>query len=254
MILLRDFFRLHKMNITARNQKLAGIAIAPILFIVAILAVLAGAIAAGSGSFNSGTSQDRARLMAQAILQKANEIKSAVEIVVANGCTPEQISFQNDSLGINYTNPNSPLSTQPQCHVFHPHGGKLQNWPGSRSWQVSRDVVTAVQPTWGGHYDNAPGVDFIGLNAVQNPSLGPYGTTAADLFLRFPYLEQATCAEINRLLTGNPAITNGTGNFSSLFRGTYTQPAEATITLAAGDRGCAQTSSLYFYIVAIAFR
>ena len=36
----------------------AGIAIGPILFIIAILAILAAAIAAGSGSFTAGTTSE----------------------------------------------------------------------------------------------------------------------------------------------------------------------------------------------------
>lgn len=45
-----------------------GIAIGPILFVIAILAVLVGAISSGSGGFGSDTSVERARANAAAIV------------------------------------------------------------------------------------------------------------------------------------------------------------------------------------------
>ncbi len=52
-----------------------GIAIGPILFVVALLAVLATAIAAGSGAFSGDTSAVKAKAQAAAILEYANEVK-----------------------------------------------------------------------------------------------------------------------------------------------------------------------------------
>jgi hypothetical protein len=69
----------------------AGIAIGPILFVVAILAVLVGAIAAGSGGFGSSTADEAARVRASTIVQQAVTIKGAFDRIVVNGATPSQV-------------------------------------------------------------------------------------------------------------------------------------------------------------------
>ena len=51
----------------------AGIAIGPILFVIAVLAILASAIAAGIGSLTGGATMETATLMAQTILNQGSE-------------------------------------------------------------------------------------------------------------------------------------------------------------------------------------
>lgn len=75
----------------ARFTANAGIAIGPILFVVAILAVLVGAIAAGSGGFGSSTADEAARVRASTIIQQAVSIKGAFDRIVVNGATPAQV-------------------------------------------------------------------------------------------------------------------------------------------------------------------
>ena len=65
-----------------RNNNQRGIVIGPILAVVALLAVLASAIAAGSGSFNGDTSAVKAKAQATAILEYAHEVKFAVDRVL----------------------------------------------------------------------------------------------------------------------------------------------------------------------------
>ena len=108
------------MNRTGNRQ--SGIAIGPILFVVAILAVLASAIAAGSGAFNSDTSAVKAKAQASAILEYANEVKFAVDRLLAKGCADTQISFENPIVS-GYTNPNAP--SDKSCHVFDVNGGGI---------------------------------------------------------------------------------------------------------------------------------
>ncbi len=100
------------------NQR--GIVIGPILFIVAILAVLASAIAAGSGAFNGDISAVSAKAQAAAILEQANEIKLGVDRVLGKGCTDTQVSFENPIVS-GYENPNAP--SDKSCHVFDVNGG-----------------------------------------------------------------------------------------------------------------------------------
>lgn len=81
------------MQITNNNRFVAaaGIAIGPILFVVAILAVLVGAIAAGSGGFGSSTADEAARVRSSTIIQQAVTIKGAFDRIVVNGATAGQV-------------------------------------------------------------------------------------------------------------------------------------------------------------------
>jgi hypothetical protein len=69
----------------------AGIAIGPILFVVAILAVLVGAIAAGSGGFGGSTADETARVRAGTIIQQGINIKNGSDRMVVNGSDPTTI-------------------------------------------------------------------------------------------------------------------------------------------------------------------
>lgn len=57
----------------------AGIAIGPILFIIAILAILAAAIAAGSGSFTAGTANESNSTKASALIQIGDTLKVGMD-------------------------------------------------------------------------------------------------------------------------------------------------------------------------------
>ena len=103
-----------------RRTHQRGIAIGPILFVVALLAVLASIIAAGSGSFNSDISAVKAKAQATAILEYAHEVKFAVDRVSGKGCKDTEISFENPIVS-GYENPNAP--SDKSCHVFDVNGG-----------------------------------------------------------------------------------------------------------------------------------
>lgn len=46
----------------------SGIAIGPILFVIAVLGILAAAVAAGSGSFSTSSSKESAQAMASTVM------------------------------------------------------------------------------------------------------------------------------------------------------------------------------------------
>ena len=60
----------------------AGIAIGPILFIIAILGILAAAIAAGSGSFTSGTQNEGNSTKASALIQIGENLKVGMDRIL----------------------------------------------------------------------------------------------------------------------------------------------------------------------------
>jgi hypothetical protein len=63
----------------------AGIAIGPILFIIALLGILAAAISAGSGSFVSSTSRESSRSKAAALIEIGQNLRVGYDRVISYG-------------------------------------------------------------------------------------------------------------------------------------------------------------------------
>ena len=161
------------------NQR--GIAIGPILYIVAILAVLVSAIAAGSGAFNGDISAVSAKVQATTILEQANEVKFAVDRLIAKGCTDTEISFENPVVG-DYINPNSP--SDKSCHVFDVNGGGII---------YKKPII--------GDLCFSGFLTFYGIGKTcQSDSSCP------DLSFTLKGIEDKVCAEINYIIHGNPTI------------------------------------------------
>ena len=188
-----------------RNTHQRGIAIGPILFVVAILAVLASAIAAGSGAFNGDISAISAKAQASAILEYANEVKFAVDRVLAKGCKDTEISFENSIIS-GYVNPNAP--SDKSCHVFDVNGG---------------GIVWKKPPANTSGY--AEGLFYSGHHGFVGTSL-PLGgiNPTQDLILFFPNITKDVCEEINMLILSNSSIPSFSTlgfNTDAKFIGTY---------------------------------
>jgi type II secretory pathway pseudopilin PulG len=203
-----------------------GIALGPILFIIAILAIIAAAIAAGSGSFTANTNTEGSKVSASTIIQVAESLKSAVQKVQSQGCTATQISFANPTV-TSYTNPNSP--SDKSCNVFDPNGGSM-------SFPIITTATHEIEsPSW--EYFTFEGSSkFTGLGTGTAPSLAAF----------LPIDSMATCDAINAQL-GLPtspythwfwyqAPSNPSYGF---FTGTYNY-VNNTISVASGAvMGCA---------------
>lgn len=87
-----------------------GIAIGPLLFVVAILGLLVTAIAAGSGSFSSSSNNEAARTKAAALLQIGQILKAGVERLAGLGVDIDTINID-------------PTSTSNTNDLFAPAGG-----------------------------------------------------------------------------------------------------------------------------------
>ncbi len=106
----------------------AGIAIGPLLFIIAILGVLAIAIAASSGSFTGSTASDSARLKASSLIQIGGLLKVGFARMTGAG-----VDFDNINI--------DPTATTNDNDLFAPSGGSvnvpsvtLANNPAVDSW------------------------------------------------------------------------------------------------------------------------
>lgn len=117
----------------------AGIAIGPILFIIAILAILAAAIAAGSGSFTAGTSQESSRTKASALIQIGENLKVGMDrMMMENGVSYGAYTVNS----ANTTNNND---------LFSPTGGgitvpsdALANQAGTDHWLYPTGAVPGL--------------------------------------------------------------------------------------------------------------
>ncbi len=126
-------------RITDMSQRLpheAGIAIGPILFVVAILGILAAAIAAGSGSFTGSSSTESARTKAAALIQIGQNLKVGADRLVGLG-------YDADTIHID------PTSTTLDNDIFSPSGGgvgvpsvTMANTPATDTWHYTHLAVT----------------------------------------------------------------------------------------------------------------
>jgi len=110
----------------------AGIAIGPILFIIAVLGILAAAIAAGSGSFTSGTAQESNRTKAAAMIEIGQNLKIGYERIASSLNATVGTDF--DAIIINQNN------TSETVDLFSPTGGGISAPSTTMGLDPSSDV------------------------------------------------------------------------------------------------------------------
>jgi hypothetical protein len=246
------------LSLSRRAPLNSGIAVGPILFVIAILAVLVGAISSGSGGFGSNTSPERAKILAAQIINQAQQVKNAVDRVRANGCSDEEISFENGVVS-GYTNPNSPLASKPWCHVFQPNGGGI-------TWQRP-PIVPTYLGVW--RYNGSNVFAGVGSGSSSLPSAScPYdGTLCVELGAFLYGIPQNICYEISKLtstLTPSDSIPidRNAINIDNPFVGVYWQSNNSIgdvagqTTLQGKTIGCAQFEgqNTYFFFAALVAR
>ncbi len=176
----------------------AGIAIGPILFIIAILAILAAAIAAGSGGFTAGTSGEKARTQASAMIEVGQNLKVGMDRLVIDN----SIDIPNIVISASKTANNNEL--------FSPIGGGIAAPSTALAGNPSSD-------TW--FYLNAP---FTGVgNSSNNQIIAMLNVT------------QSLCAEVNNKVIGSTATTPSAINAANLL----TLANGAALTIPAGLQG-----------------
>lgn len=153
----------------SRRSVEAGIAIGPILFVVAILAILATAITASTANFGVGASQETNRVNAMALLHIGSSLKLGADRVMGLGAQANQVTTTGAATYVD---------------MFYVNGGGL-TFPS---------VALAANPasdTW--LYTWVP-VTHIG--------------TASPDMVAVLKISQGVCDEINRIING-PATTTG---------------------------------------------
>jgi hypothetical protein len=139
----------------------AGIAIGPILFIIAILGILAAAIAAGSGSFTSGTSAESDKTKASALIQIGENLKIGMDRLTMEN----EVTFANVVINANNTSTTTDL--------FSPTGGGI-------TIPATSMAADSINDVW--YYPTA-----------SIPQLG----TSAPERLAMLHVTQGTCDQVN---------------------------------------------------------
>lgn len=125
---------INSMTPLIRSHGCSGIAIAPILFIVAIMAVLATAISSASGTFSAGSEQEKASTLAEVVISQCKSYKDALLRMMALGCDINRIDWRpntswpsgstwnsGDFTGGNGTNKDG----NGTCALHHVNGGGM---------------------------------------------------------------------------------------------------------------------------------
>jgi len=224
---------------SAKLRPNAGIALGPILFIIAILAILAAAIAAGSGSFNASTNAESNKTKASALIQIGDNLKIGMDrLTMENG-----VAYNGWII--------DPTNTSANTDLFSPIGGGI----------AAPSVTMSADPTLDQWY--------YPQGAIQG--LGTYdASTAASNTMQLAVLNvtAGVCAEINNRVNGMAiaptAATLGdfhtspsTGNIASTMNSGWpvatTDASTNTINLYGKPIGCVHAdgahAGYYFYEV-----
>ncbi len=202
----------------------AGIALGPILFIIAILAILAAAIAAGGGSFNGAAGGEGNKTKASAIIQIGENLHIGMD----------RLTMEN---GIAYNGwTTSPINTSATNDLFSATGGGV----------LAPSTTMAGNPTGDAWYYPQVGI----------PNIGTYSSnTSNTVQIAVLNVSQGVYAEINYRANGtsNAPVAKALGNFAttaSQAQGTLAAnantnwPATADgINLAGKPVGCVNNSN-----------
>ncbi|MDD4615882.1 MAG: hypothetical protein PHW76_02035 [Alphaproteobacteria bacterium] len=165
----------------------AGIAIGPILFIIAILGILAAAIAAGSGTFMGSTTAESNKTKSAALIQIGENLKLGMDqIIMENGISPNDVNT-------------SYSATDSNSGLFSPTGGGI------------------AQPSPG--MANDPRVDRWYF--VRGDVVG-FGT-GNDVVMAVLPVKLGVCTEVNNRVMGTSGVP--TGNFGDFAANTVTSDA-----------------------------
>lgn len=168
---------------TLNNQD--GIALGPILFIIAILAILAAAIAAGTGEFSANTKTESAKAMAEVLIQKAEDFKSAFQNMNTNWDVSQFDVTSNTGFVYGNPQPNA-ACTDSSCHLFNPSGGGVNATPLPPSFSASNSRWLGTGTTITIRYGRFPGVGSNSSIFVEFLDLDPNVCAAIDNLLNIP--------------------------------------------------------------------
>jgi hypothetical protein len=212
--------------LTNNNQR--GIALGPILFIIAILAILAAAIAAGSGGFNASTSTESAKAMAEVVINSCHAYKDALDVMLHNGCDANHLDYTPNGGGYptgagtwthgDFSTGGTGHTGNGQCAFFDPRGGNMifkPLPPPALSPNLTGDY-TVQMGSLASQADAYAGYPWFNSECIEGqgtcyPAFSIANSIGA-LTLSYFYLNKATCVQINTILQNNLSITTSYAN------------------------------------------
>ncbi len=212
------------------KHKQSGNVLFLILVAVALFAALSYAISQSSRLGGGNANKEKVRADAAAIIQYTATLRSAVMRLRANGCSEEQLDFQNtifqrnNGTAIDAANSNTP--SDGRCRLFSPSGGGVVPVVAPVS---ALEPPSATPGNWKpGHY---------GLSVYQMKNIGTDGAagtvSANDLLYQINMIKKETCMAINDLLginnpSGDAPARNLTGTVEQFINGSFASNAIAT--------------------------
>jgi len=159
-----------------------------ILLGVVLFGALSFSVARGFRSDTSTSlSARQTELVASEILNYAARIERTINRLRRNGCSENDISFENPYYPASTVNNRAP--SDQSCHVFEPEGGSATYLQIPEQWLLSTSNYPSVTHTTTGHGHTV----FIGSAKVTD--LGD--PDAADVMLVIPWLKDNICEKIN---------------------------------------------------------
>lgn len=210
-----------------------------ILLAVALFAALSYAVTQSSRSGGNDISKENIRLAFAEVQQFETSIISAIQrLRLSNGCTLNQISFDNDVQS--YLNSNAPDDNS--CHIFHPSGGNI-------AYRDPPEVIfpDAAADFWRTTYS------FNGDVHLEN-----VGTTNSELVMGFELRSQEICDTINDTLhndTSIPSVNYCFVEYNGAFDRGHAGCLGTVVWNVGGWRsGCVTGNSQYYYFTALVER
>lgn len=177
-----------------------GNALVIILVLIALLAALTAVTMRSSNRSSGNMDVETARVQGEKLMRQAKSFENGIsQMMAANQCGENEVSFANTIISRDYTNPNSPTSKK--CNLFAMEGAGLSyNNPNS----VVLDASLSTRSDFGEWV-------FTGSHCVLKIGSDDDDTcidTEVALISIVPHVNLTTCIQINNLNN----ITNPSGS------------------------------------------
>ena len=227
-----------------------------VMIAVVLLAVLTMVLSRSGSSVETMADREKVAIEALALMRYARSIEAAVDHMVLQGVSENDISFQNPISTTDYTNANC---TDDACRVFHIGGAGLSYVRPKAIWLDSAYSAQTYYGDW----------LFTGNVCVADVGRGDDNcdgsTRNLELIAVLPYVKESLCQAVNKqvkMVLTNPvpvndeaALWNGA---SAHYVGTFDNPAvlmdgdedlRGQTTGCFGGAGTPPSGSYHFYHV-----
>ena len=172
-----------------RNDSQKGSIFFYILLGIVLFSALAFTVSRGfRGQSVNALTDRKAELVATSILDYAQEVRYAVDLLRRRGCSETQFNFNPPSENY-YTNPNSPVDGS--CDVFGVSGGNVLSQDA-----LDMGALDQAMTGWAAGPDNW----YISSYALAISGVGPTSIQRADLVMWTWYVNDKVCMAINKIL------------------------------------------------------